>query len=420
MAAVDSPMNYTDVSLDNSDGNMPSPAAAPPPFVPKPGRRITILSIDGGGMRGVIPVTILQFLEQKLQEKDGPDARIADYFDVVAGTSTGALIAGMLVAPDEKKRPRFTTEDAMKFYTEDAKTVFARRGIPWLTTLMGPKYSADGLERILLKNLQDTKMRETLSELVVPTFDIKFMKPAFFSTSEAIEDESKNAYLRHVLRGSSAAPVYFPPVLFHTTDSKGSPRSFNLVDGGVAVNNPTYHSIVHVLKECYKKNKRFFGRMERQDFHSLLVLSLGTGTIYESYDANQVSNWGVLSWILHDGKVPMLDMVTSGSADVVDFNLSVIFQTLECPENYLRIQALDLSGNVASIDNITAQNVQSLRDIGHKLLDTTVTSPDISSGKYLQQPDRGTNGECLARFAEQLVLERQARCISHNDSLVNS
>ena len=57
---------------------------------PVDGRLITILSIDGGGIRGIIPAKILEFLESELQKLDGEVARIADYFDVIAGTSTGA------------------------------------------------------------------------------------------------------------------------------------------------------------------------------------------------------------------------------------------------------------------------------------------------------------------------------------------
>ncbi|XP_037419641.1 patatin-like protein 3 [Triticum dicoccoides] len=69
-----------------------TPRSPPPSY----GSIVTVLSIDGGGVRGIIPGTILAFLEEKLQELDGPDVRIADYFDVIAGTSTGGLVTAML------------------------------------------------------------------------------------------------------------------------------------------------------------------------------------------------------------------------------------------------------------------------------------------------------------------------------------
>ncbi|PWA67841.1 acyl transferase/acyl hydrolase/lysophospholipase [Artemisia annua] len=72
---------------------------------------ITILSIDGGGVRGIVPATLLTFLETKLQEIDGPNAPIADYFDVIAGTSTGGLMTTMLAAPNEQNRPLYAARD---------------------------------------------------------------------------------------------------------------------------------------------------------------------------------------------------------------------------------------------------------------------------------------------------------------------
>ncbi|KAF8377522.1 hypothetical protein HHK36_030904 [Tetracentron sinense] len=79
---------------------------------PTYGNLITILSIDGGGIRGIIPGTILAYLESQLQELDGEDARLADYFDVIAGTSTGGLLTAMLTAPDDNNRPLFAAKNA--------------------------------------------------------------------------------------------------------------------------------------------------------------------------------------------------------------------------------------------------------------------------------------------------------------------
>ncbi|PON31791.1 Patatin-related protein [Parasponia andersonii] len=85
---------------------------------------ITVLSIDGGGIRGIIPGTILSCLESELQKLDGEEARIADYFDVIAGTSTGGLVTAMLTAPDENKRPLFAAKDINDFYLEHCPKIF--------------------------------------------------------------------------------------------------------------------------------------------------------------------------------------------------------------------------------------------------------------------------------------------------------
>ncbi|KAG8367066.1 hypothetical protein BUALT_Bualt16G0033900 [Buddleja alternifolia] len=91
---------------------------------PKTGSMVTADSIDGGGIRGIIPAVFLAFLESKLQELDGPNSRIADYFDVVAGTSTGGLLATMIIAPNKENRPMFAAENIVEFYLEHYPILF--------------------------------------------------------------------------------------------------------------------------------------------------------------------------------------------------------------------------------------------------------------------------------------------------------
>lgn len=90
---------------------------------------VTVLSIDGGGVRGIIPGTLLAFLESKLQELDGPNARIADYFDVVAGTSTGGIITTMLTAPNRDNRPLYAAKYISSFYMEHCPHIFPQSRI---------------------------------------------------------------------------------------------------------------------------------------------------------------------------------------------------------------------------------------------------------------------------------------------------
>ncbi|CAK9185856.1 unnamed protein product [Ilex paraguariensis] len=94
---------------------------------PTYGKLITILSIDGGGIRGIIPGTVLAYLESQLQELNGKDARLADYFDVIAGTSTGGLVNAMLTAPNENNRPLFAAKDIKPFYLEHSPKIFPQK-----------------------------------------------------------------------------------------------------------------------------------------------------------------------------------------------------------------------------------------------------------------------------------------------------
>ncbi|KAE9448952.1 hypothetical protein C3L33_19150, partial [Rhododendron williamsianum] len=93
-------------------------------MAPRRGNMVTVLSIDGGGVRGIIPGTILAYLESKLQELDGPNTRIADYFDIIAGASTGGLVSTMLATPNKDNRPLYAARDINNFYLKQSPSIF--------------------------------------------------------------------------------------------------------------------------------------------------------------------------------------------------------------------------------------------------------------------------------------------------------
>ncbi|GAB4848959.1 hypothetical protein Ancab_003773 [Ancistrocladus abbreviatus] len=223
------------------------------PRLRKHGNLITILSIDGGGVRGIIPGVILSFLESILQEMDGEDARLADYFDVIAGTSTGGLVTAMLTAPAEvdhpnnkndKRRPLFSAKDIVPFYLQHSPYIFPQsRGICssmvsiW-NSVTGPKYNGKYLHRLVRKVLGERRMHEALTNIVLPTFDIKLLQPVIFSTYKVDNIPESDAQLSDVCLGTSAAPTYFPAYYFKTKDEAGNTKEFNLIDGALAANNP--------------------------------------------------------------------------------------------------------------------------------------------------------------------------------------
>ena len=111
-----------------------------------------ILSIDGGGIRGIIPGQILVALEEKLKKHDA-NARIGDYFDFVAGTSTGGILTCLYLCPEAKnaKRPRFSAEEAVELYLERGDEIFdvsLRQRIRSVGGLADEKYSAAELKKL--------------------------------------------------------------------------------------------------------------------------------------------------------------------------------------------------------------------------------------------------------------------------------
>ncbi|KAK4390588.1 Patatin-like protein 2 [Sesamum angolense] len=156
--------------------------SCPKMTTPTCGNLITILSIDGVEYEGSYLQLSLNFLNLsfRLLKLDGEDAHLADYFDVIAGTSTGGLVTAMLAAPNKNDRPLFAAKDIKPFYLEHAPKIFPqKRGlVGFLTGLVKstirPKYDGDCLHQIIKENLGETRLHQTLTNIVVPTFDIKF------------------------------------------------------------------------------------------------------------------------------------------------------------------------------------------------------------------------------------------------------
>ncbi|KAF5466857.1 hypothetical protein F2P56_016740 [Juglans regia] len=377
---------------------------------------ITILSIDGGGIRGIIPAAILAFLESELQELDGEEARLADYFDVIAGTSTGGLVTAMLATPNENNRPLFDAKDIKPFYLEHGPGIFPQNsGLfgairKMFRSLIGPKYDGKYLHGVLREKLGETRLDNTLTNVVIPTFDIKHLQPTIFSSYEAKNDPCLNAQLSDICIGTSAAPTYLPAHHFNHQTSAGNFSNFNLIDGGVVANNPALVAINQVIKQIFDANPDFFP-IKSTDYGRFLVISIGTGSgkIEKRYNAKMAAKWGLLNWLIHGGSVPLVDVFSQASADMVDSNLAVVFQALHSEENYLRIQDDTLTGTAASVDNSTKENLNKLVEIGEKLLKKPVSRVNLQTGLSEPAKNCGTNEEALRMVAKKLSQERKCR-----------
>ncbi|XP_074570180.1 patatin-like protein 2 [Curcuma longa] len=402
-----------------SDG-CPADSASTPP--PRHGKRITVLCIDGGGIRGLIPATIIEFLESELQKLDGPDARIADYFDVISGTSTGGLIATMLAAPGENNKSLFAAKDIVQFYLDHSPKIFPQRRSGFLSPALnlvdafsGPKYDGKYLRSKIQELLGNTKLSQTLTSIVIPTFDIKLSQPLIFSSFETEQFPLHDALLSDICISTSAAPTYLPGHYFETQDDQGNTKSFNLIDGGVAANNPTISAMSQVTKQILQSNTDFES-YEPVDYSRLLVISIGTGTgkqAQKNYTAQMSSRWGLLGWLYNGGNTPLIDIFSGASSDLVDIYTAHVFQAHDSENRYLRIQDDSLTGDATSVDKSTEKNLQNLVEIGKKLLEKPVSRVNLETG--LSEPvvdakgETTSNGDRLANFAKKLSNERKRR-----------
>jgi patatin-like phospholipase/acyl hydrolase len=219
-----------------------------------------ILAIDGGGIRGLIPALVLAELERRTGR------RVADLFDLVAGTSTGGILAAALCRPDP-----LAAEDAARLYLEEGPRIFERRLLREVSSGVGTldeRYPRASLSDALRRYLHGYRLSEARPGLLITSYDLEGRQAFFFRTSRARQDAAYDFPLVEVCEATSAAPTYFEPAV--VTDVAGS-ASYALVDGGVFANNPAMCALADVSRA---------GRAP----DVTLLLSLGTGALTRRLD----------------------------------------------------------------------------------------------------------------------------------------
>ncbi|KAE8683341.1 Patatin-like protein 2 [Hibiscus syriacus] len=309
-------------------------------------------------------------------------------------TSTGGLVTAMLTSPSprEGNRPLFAAKYINDFYLQHCPKIFPQDGSLFapvknlfapvtklFKSLSGPKYDGEYLHNIVREKLGETRLDQTLTKVVIPTFDIKILQPTISSSY----DDSQNVLLSDICIGTSAAPTYLPAHHFETKDSTGQVKEFHLIDGGGSSNNPTLVAMSEVAKAIARKSSDY-DRIEPNDYARFLVLSLGTGSqkLEEKYEAHKAAKWGLLAWLNYENSAPLIDVFMQASSDMVAFHLATVFGALHCEDSYLRIQDDTLSGKLASIDIFTEENLENLVKIGEQLLNKPVSRVDLGTGKF--------------------------------------
>jgi uncharacterized protein len=311
---------------------------------------IKILSIDGGGIRGIIPGQILIYIENKFKEKTGnPDARIADYFDFFAGTSTGGILTCALLCPGENGRPLFSAEQVADLYLKHGTDIFSRSTTKKMSSLGGmtdEKYSESELEKALENYFKDIKLSQLLRPCLITSYEIERRYAHFFTQHDAISKPGYDFFIRDVSRATSAAPTYFEAAKIKSTTDV----SYTLVDGGVFANNPSLCAFCEA-NELFKKDKPV-------PVDDILLLSLGTGNVKRSYDYDIAKDWGKVGWVR-----PVLDIMMSGVSETVEFQMGQLFSSMGKPEQYIRINP-NLGQASSDLDNASVENINALKEAG--------------------------------------------------------
>src|SRR5215471_235479 len=305
-----------------------------------------VLAIDGGGIRGIIPALILVAIEQRTQRA------ISDVFDMLAGTSTGGIIALGLTKPGADGRPDKSAQDIVGLYETEGDSIFPRslRRTLHVEALAGSRYPSEGIETTLERYFGEVRLKDALKPVLVPSYDIEKQMPIFFKSEKAKASADYDFPMRQVARATSAAPTYFPPEKIETGDPL---QYYALIDGGVIANNPSMCAYAEAIK---------MGRAG----DGVLVVSIGTGELRHPIKYGDANRWGQLEWAQ-----PVLDVALQGSSETVDYQLQQLLNASGPAQSYFRYQ-LSLTQDAQEMDNAADANIKHLMD----LADDFLSNPD--------------------------------------------
>lgn len=297
-----------------------------------------ILSLDGGGVRGLIPAMVLAEIERQTGK---PISRL---FDLIAGTSSGGLTGLALTVPGHDGSPIHAAERVVGLFRERGKEIFRRslwKGVASVAGLADERYSHAPLEATMAEFLGDANMGSALCRVMVTSYDIERREPFVI---KSWKPQHAGLAMRHAARATSAAPTFFEPALLHVGGQRRA-----LIDGGMCIPNPAV--------AAYAEAKRLFGSET-----SLLVVSIGVGASTRPIPYDEAKSWGLLQWAL-----PVIGLVYDGMAAAADYEMKQLLGN-----KHYRFQIpLHLASD--DIDNATNGNLRALEQQAIELIENQRT-----------------------------------------------
>ena len=264
-----------------------------------------VLSIDGGGIRGIGPAHMLAALDRMVRKSAAEEVRLSQCFDLFVGTSTGCILAGGLAA-DAQLSADLSPEALEKLYRDRGRAmftpdVFGSNPLDWSHA----KYKTRAKGRVLQEILGDLTLGELDRNFMGTYYNIGASPGPVFAHGgpayRANPKENKPEYAKipvwEVIDASSSAPVYFDPALVEAPGYQAVG-----VDGGMFANNPAMCAYVEAIK--------LWGPAEE-----IVVASFGCG--YQSVSYPQRSTWGVLEWASPAKGLPILQVISHGQSETV-------------------------------------------------------------------------------------------------------
>ena len=322
-----------------------------------------ILAIDGGGVRGIVAAVILDALDRELQ-RQGWRKPFSDAFDLIAGTSTGAILAAGLSVPNGSGTgPKLAPSDIRRLYRERSIEIFPSRfwcRLPLfgrLRQFFGPLYAPGPLINVLSDELGDSDFSMLYNNLLISAYAIDPREAAFFrggpdylnhTLPPEVTPPATGVKVIDAVTGSASAPTFFPP---HRVLNDRTGQTQTLIDGGVFLNDPSLLALAEAVM-LYPDD----------DVH---VISIGTGRIIEPYPFRLAKGWGFFEWLSPIGRfrTPLISIVADGQARAVNAQMKKLLG-----DRYHRFD-YDLARGYgsANLDDASPRNLTLLEEGAEKM-----------------------------------------------------
>ncbi|XP_071712163.1 patatin-like protein 7 [Rutidosis leptorrhynchoides] len=339
-----------------------------PPIRHSTNAKIRILSIDGSGStNGILAAKSILHLESTLRHKShNPNAHISDFFDVVAGSGVGGVLATLLFTKGKNNRPLFTANEALKFVTKNG-TNFCKQNI--MQRMFKSRVN------IFDKIFGDLTLKDTVKTVLIPCYDLTVGAPVVFSRADAVEMDGCDCKLSDVCAATTAVSGPFKTV---SVDGR---NNITAVGGDVAMNNPTAAAVTHVLYN--RQEFPFVNGVE-----DLFVVSLGNGEPLSVVGGNQTPS-----------RTALVKIVGEAVSDTVDQAVSMAFGQFRTT-GYVRIQAN--KGALGAEKHKKGDNML-------RLVDEMLKQQNVESVLFQGKRCNSTNIEKLEFSANELLKEKERR-----------
>lgn len=312
-------------------------------------RPFRILSIDGGGIRGIVPALVLDEVERRTGRP------ISSLFDFIAGTSTGGIITLGMTKPNANGEPEYSAKEIAELYSGRGKRIFSSSILHQLSSawgLLDEKYPAKEVEKVFDEYFGEARLKDALTNVLVTSFEIELRTPWFFRSSRAKNADEYDFPMKKVARATSAAPTYFEPLRLEG-EGKDKGKHWALVDGGVYANNPAMCALVDAIT------------IHGAKLEDVLILSLGTGEPTEGLPWKDAKDWGLVGWAR-----PLLDIVFEGVSDTVGHQTTQLCPPVEGKRRAFRLQVQlpQLKTAIDEIDKATDEAIEALQKVAARLI----------------------------------------------------